>query len=269
MKQGRVQAVLFDWAGTVVDHGSRAPVEAFKKLFHRYGVELDEALIRRDMGMSKREHLVALLETDSVRVHWLEQNGGAVFEDIEPLYSELLAAQREAIAERAIPFVGVVDVVKFLEQRRIQMGTTTGYPASVIEELREIAAEHGYCPPVTVTDSDVPAGRPEPWMICRACEELRVSPFTEVVVVDDTVAGIEAARQAGCWAVGVTATGNLVALEENQLSALASKDREALFETAATALTGAGAHFVVPSVVQIPEVINQIDALLANGTSPV
>ena len=33
-----IQAVIFDWAGTVLDHGSRAPMAAFVEAFSRFGV---------------------------------------------------------------------------------------------------------------------------------------------------------------------------------------------------------------------------------------
>ena len=35
-------AVVFDWAGTVVDFGSRAPVGAFVELFARHGVTISD-----------------------------------------------------------------------------------------------------------------------------------------------------------------------------------------------------------------------------------
>ena len=39
----RVRAVIFDWAGTTVDFGSRAPVLAFVRTFAEFGVTLTAA----------------------------------------------------------------------------------------------------------------------------------------------------------------------------------------------------------------------------------
>ena len=36
-----IRAVVFDWAGTIVDHGSCAPVKAFLEVFKRNGVTVD------------------------------------------------------------------------------------------------------------------------------------------------------------------------------------------------------------------------------------
>ncbi len=38
--RGPLQAVIFDWAGTTVDYGSRAPAMVFVEVFRRQGVEI-------------------------------------------------------------------------------------------------------------------------------------------------------------------------------------------------------------------------------------
>ena len=53
--------VIFDWAGTMVDFGCRAPIEALVTAFARRGVALDEAAARVDMGKAKADHVRALL----------------------------------------------------------------------------------------------------------------------------------------------------------------------------------------------------------------
>ena len=52
-------AVLFDWAGTMIDFGSRAPVIAMENVLAHANVPVDEVTIRRYMGMAKREHVLA------------------------------------------------------------------------------------------------------------------------------------------------------------------------------------------------------------------
>lgn len=49
----RIEAVIFDWAGTTVDFGSIAPVQAFLKAFQQFGItpSLDE--VRKPMGLPK------------------------------------------------------------------------------------------------------------------------------------------------------------------------------------------------------------------------
>jgi hypothetical protein len=48
---GPVKAVIFDWAGTIVDHGSTAPVQAFIEAFKRFGDVTIDAVSDTDDGM--------------------------------------------------------------------------------------------------------------------------------------------------------------------------------------------------------------------------
>ena len=56
-----IQAVVFDWAGTLVDCGSCGPVQAFVESFAAHGVQVTTAEARAPMGMGKREHVAAML----------------------------------------------------------------------------------------------------------------------------------------------------------------------------------------------------------------
>ena len=53
------KAVVFDWAGTIMDFGSRAPVIALLQLFNAAGVPITEAEICSDMGLQKIDHIRA------------------------------------------------------------------------------------------------------------------------------------------------------------------------------------------------------------------
>ena len=50
------QLVIFDWAGTTVDYGCFAPVNAFALAFQKFGVTPTVEEIRAPMGMLKRDH---------------------------------------------------------------------------------------------------------------------------------------------------------------------------------------------------------------------
>jgi phosphonoacetaldehyde hydrolase len=49
----KLAAVVFDWAGTVVDFGSHAPMGAFVELFRSQGVDIAIAEARVPMGLPK------------------------------------------------------------------------------------------------------------------------------------------------------------------------------------------------------------------------
>ena len=91
-----LKAVVFDWAGTMIDFGSRAPVVALCKLFEAAGVPLTEAEARADMGMAKSDHIAAILAGPRVRDEWIAEHGkapdagdaAALFADIGPMMRE-------------------------------------------------------------------------------------------------------------------------------------------------------------------------------------
>ena len=45
-----VEAVIFDWAGTTVDYGCFAPVQAFVEVFKHFGIEPTMQEVREPMG---------------------------------------------------------------------------------------------------------------------------------------------------------------------------------------------------------------------------
>ena len=71
----RIEAVIFDWAGTVVDYGCFAPVEAFRQAFEEAGIHPAVEEIRKPMGLSKRLHVQTMLEMPRITALWQEVHG--------------------------------------------------------------------------------------------------------------------------------------------------------------------------------------------------
>merc|ERR1712184_14010 len=72
---GRVQACIFDWAGTVCDAGVFAPVLTFKKLFEDEGVPITTEEVRAPMGVHKRLHIQAICRNPEVSARWTAKHG--------------------------------------------------------------------------------------------------------------------------------------------------------------------------------------------------
>lgn len=58
----KIEAVIFDWAGTTVDYGCFAPVQAFIEVFKEFGMEVTMEETRKPMGMLKWDHIKTMLE---------------------------------------------------------------------------------------------------------------------------------------------------------------------------------------------------------------
>ena len=264
-----LQAVIFDWAGTTVDHGSLAPVKAITELFCREGILVQDEDARRDMGIYKKDHIRRILRFPHVETQWSDVHGRIPGEeDVDRLFSEFIPVQLERLPAHSRVIGGVVETVERLRSQGLKIGSTTGYTRPMLETLLASAAQEGYEPDLSFCPDDVGGGRPYPWMCLRIALELRIDATSAAVKIGDTVIDIEEALNAGMWAVGVTGTGNEAALSAEDLKALPAHERKLLLEKAGDNLERAGAHFVVSSVAAIEPVLEKIEARIAAGKRP-
>jgi phosphonoacetaldehyde hydrolase len=266
---GPVRAVIFDWAGTTVDYGSRAPVDAFMKLFRRHGVTVSAEEVRRSMGAYKKDHIHLILALEPVIEQWQRLNGRSPTpDDVESLYREFIPLQTEVIGHHSDLIPGVMETVNWLRQQSIGIGSTTGYTREMMSSLLPQAAAAGFSPQSIVCANEVPAGRPAPWMAIASAMQLGVYPMEAGVKVGDTVADIAEGLNAGMWAVGVTKTGNEFGLTLAEVEAMSPSDFSSRLQVASERLLQAGAHFVVEAVAQLPPIIGEINERLARCEKP-
>ncbi|MGX9965664.1 phosphonoacetaldehyde hydrolase [Roseomonas sp. F4] len=262
-----IKAVILDWAGTVLDHGSRAPMGAFVEAFGRFGVALSIADARGPMGMAKADHI--RLVGRAVNEAWRARHGRdfgeadvqAIFEVFEPLniaaveaHSALIPGAREALDQ--------------LAARGIRIGSTTGYTRPIMDRLAPLAAAQGFRPEIIICAGDLPEGRPAPLQMWKAMAEMGVWPARQVVKVDDTPPGIGEGRNAGTWTIGLALSGNIAGLSAEELAALSDTARAELRRVATAELTGAGAHLVIDSIAGLPAALAAIEARMAAGEEP-
>ncbi|HZZ86965.1 MAG TPA: phosphonoacetaldehyde hydrolase [Caulobacteraceae bacterium] len=254
-----VKAVIFDWAGTMVDFGCMAPVRALTQVLAEEGVAISAEEARRDMGKAKLDHLRALLAEPLVAARWRALKGAAASDaDVERLYRKLEPAMAAAAAQSARLIPGVADVVAELRGLGVRIGSGTGYTREMMAAILSSAAEQGYAPDVVVCAGETPSGRPAPLMAWKAMIELDAWPARACIKVDDAAVGIEEGRLAGCWTVGLSASGNGMGLDRDAYFALAPADREARLANAAAPLRAAGADYVIEDVSQLMPVVREI-----------
>jgi phosphonoacetaldehyde hydrolase len=267
--QGPVRAIIFDWAGTVVDYGSRAPVDAFVELFARHGVKVTAEQARGPMGSHKRDHVRLILAMEPVAQQWRQKTGRAAStDDVEILFREFIPLQAEVIGHHADVIPGVPEAVESLRGQGIVIGATTGYTRVMMPSLLAQAAAAGFAPAANVCADEVPAGRPAPWMAIVAAMQLGVYPMQACVKVGDTLVDIAEGLNAGMWTVGITKTGNELGLSQAEVEALPPHVLASRLTVAHDRFVQAGAHLVIPEVAQLPAVIREINHYLAQGVQP-
>ncbi|WP_454759542.1 phosphonoacetaldehyde hydrolase [Caulobacter segnis] len=269
MTRSPIQAVVFDWAGTMIDFGCRAPVAALREVFAEAGIEISEAEARADMGKAKRDHVRALLALPRVTGLWKDRHGAAPAEtDVDRLHDTVEPKMRAAARDCAQLIPGAADLVADLRARGVKIGSTTGYTRPMMADILPLAADQGYAPEVVVCAGETTAGRPSPLMMWKALVELGAWPARACVKVDDAVVGIGEGLEVGAWTVGLSASGNGVGLPVAALAILPAAERAARIEASAKALREAGAHYVVESVAELGPVLDEIAARIARGERP-
>jgi phosphonoacetaldehyde hydrolase len=264
-----LKAVIFDWAGTVVDFGSLAPVRAVTEAFHAADVPITAGEARGPMGMAKRDHLGALLKLPRIAARWQQVHGTPPGEnDVDKLYESFLPLQQQLLAVHAALIPGCLKTLSALQSKGLQIGSTTGYTRELMDVLAPLAARQGFAPEAIVTASDVPVGRPAPWMCFECAHRMNVFPPASIVVVDDTTVGVEAGLSAGMWSVGVVQSGNLMGLSLDEFAQLDPQEKMVRTSDVRSQLLSAGAHFAIDTVAELPATITQIWERLSSGCRP-
>jgi len=264
-----VSTAIFDWAGTVLDFGCIAPVQAFREAFAEAGVEISEAEARLPMGAAKREHIELILAQEAPQARWQEKYGRPSNQsDVDKLYTAFLRIDEVNCAKYSAMIPGALDVINDLRAKGIAIGSTTGYPREVMDGLMPLAAAQGYAPDHCTTVSEVKRGRPYPDMVLDNALALGAPSMRSCVVVDDSPTGLTSGRVAGTWAVGIIASGNEVGLSLADWTALSGDEQEARRSAAVAKLNAAGAHYTIDTIADLPAVIEMINMRLENGEQP-
>lgn len=264
-----IQAVVFDWAGTMIDHGCRAPVIALRRIFDDAGCPITEAETRADMGVAKRDHIRRLLATPRIASAWRLAHGALATEaDIDRLHDAVEPMMRIAARDSAALIPGALDAVGYLKARGVRIGSSTGYTRPMMADILPLAAAQGYAPEVVVCAGETPLGRPSPLMMWKNLVELGVWPAHAAIKVDDAEVGVAEGRAAGAWTVGLSASGNGVGLDRTELQALSAAERDRRVSASAARLRAAGADYVIGSVAELPQIFDAISERLLAGERP-
>jgi phosphonoacetaldehyde hydrolase len=267
--RGPVKLVILDWAGTTMDYGCYAPAVVFVEVYRRHGVEITMEQARRPMGLHKRDHIREISQMEEVAALWEQVHGRALTEqDVEDMFADFQPLQLQCLADYADLIPGTLETVAALRERGILIGSSTGYFTEAMELLKKEAARRGYVPDSSVCATQVPAGRPQPWMVMQNMMNTGMYPPEAVVKVDDTKPGIGEGLNANTWTIGLAKTGNEVGLNLAEINALAPEVLRQKLAVARDGLAKSGTHYVVDGITDILPVIDDINARLARGERP-
>ena len=261
--RGPIKAVVLDWAGTTVDYGSIAPAVVFVEAFKHAGVDISMAEARGPMGMSKKDHIRAIMHMPRVMSAWTDAHGRAPRdEDVERVYAQFTAMQMRVLTQYADLIPGTMEAMLYFRSRDIRVGSCSGYTRAMMDVLVPAAAQLGFRPDTVVAGDEVPAGRPAPWMALENAKLLGVYPMEAIVKIGDTIADVEEGLNAGMWTIGLAKTGNVMGLSLAELEDMPEAEVRSRLDAANGVLASAGAHYVVDGIGDVPPVVEEIERRL-------
>lgn len=256
----RFDAVIFDWAGTTVDYGCFAPVQAFVEAFREFGVEPTMDETRKPMGMLKHDHINTMLHMNRIARAWEDAHGAAPTDaDVDAVYAHFEPKLLSILDGFAAPKPGVVEAVAALREIGLKIGSTTGYTDAMMEIVVPRAAEQGYAPDFWISPDGVDGhGRPYPYMIFENMRALGLADVRRVAKVGDTISDIKEGKNAGCFTIGVTEGSSQMGMSEAEFEALAPEARQAARDAARAAFVEAGADAIIDRMAQLPALLAQL-----------
>jgi phosphonoacetaldehyde hydrolase len=190
--------------------------------------------------------------------------------DVDRMFADFVPLQLNCLRDYTTLLPHVAEVTQSLQKQGIKIGSSTGFVRSMVDILEADAKAQGYVPDASVAGDDVINGaRPKPFMVYRNLDLMNVHPIQSVVKVDDTVSGIGEALEAGCWGVGIARYSNYMdvdtlaqgeSLSEAEIGRRLTYTREKLRQ--------AGAHYVIDTFDQLPDVIEDVNVRLGSGERP-
>jgi beta-phosphoglucomutase len=188
----KYQAIIFDLDG-VICHTDKYHYQAWKSLADQLGVYFDEQINNRLRGVSRMESLEIILERYS----------GALLSETQKLE---LATQKNSIYRELLKNMSPADlsdaVKNTLDQlREMGLSLAIGSSSKNAPFILERIGLGGYFDEIS-DGNNITQSKPEPEVFLKAAEYLGL-PTEVCIVVEDAVAGIEAAHRASMIAVAI------------------------------------------------------------------
>jgi len=264
-----IDCVILDWAGTTIDYGCFAPLEAFIQAFREKNIEITVEEAREPMGMLKRDHIQAILDMPGIQKLWNDEYGeNYTKKDIEDLYNKFETKIFEVLKDFTTPIDGVVEIIKYLKSKNIKIGSTTGYTSEMMRVVTREAKTKGYQPDNWVSSDIVKKGRPYPFMIYKNLLDLGVANTNNVIKIGDTTVDIKEGRNAKVWSVGVILGSSELGFSKKEVENLSELELKNEMKRVRKKMYKAGAHFVIDSIKDIPDLLEIIEAKLEIGEKP-
>jgi len=190
------RGVIWDMDGVLVDTGE-AHYQSWLEILSVNGIAFSRDFFQDTFGMNNTGILSKLLG---------ENHTSELLAEISTRKEEKFRRRVQGCVQ---PLPGVLAWLSALKSARFRMGLASSAPPANIDALVDELEMRQYFD-VLVSGVDMP-GKPEPSLFLEVARCIGVPP-DRCIVVEDAIAGVEAAKRAGMACIAVTTTNSANAL---------------------------------------------------------
>lgn len=183
-----LKGFIFDMDGVIVDNHI-FHFQAWMEFAKKYNFNLDETKYRNEFNGKTNADLFRMIFGDLSEKQILEYSI-----EKESNYQSLYKSKIK-------PHEGVVSFLNYLENRGLKIALGTSAPKSNVDFTLDTLALRQYFE-VIVDGSEVKRGKPNKEVYSKCCDALELPP-NECIVFEDSIAGLQSGKSAGCQVIGV------------------------------------------------------------------
>ncbi|GCE16683.1 HAD family hydrolase [Dictyobacter kobayashii] len=196
-----IHAVIWDLDGVIIDSAEEHK-RSWYRLAEEEGLPFSDQQFHDTFGM-RNDAIIPILwnVTDKKRVQELADKKEAYFRDF--------------VRDTAAPLPGAIELLSALREAGYKQALASSTPIKNIEVISEALGLKKYLTAL-VSGETVPHGKPAPDVFLKAAAELSVEP-AHSLVIEDAVAGVQAAHAGGMYCIAVAGERDLPGLKAAEL----------------------------------------------------
>ena len=183
------RGVIFDVDGVLVD-SEPLHQRAWEQILGGFGITLTDLEFKKLMGKT----------THQILAMYFEQCG--IQEDLEFWSFKKDEVYRSLVHEELKPLDGVVSLLEYLKSRKIRIGVASSAVRENVQAALDcLGPQISFDSILSVEDITHP--KPDPEIYLKMAQKLELPP-NNCAVIEDSVPGIQSAKQAGAFVIGIT-----------------------------------------------------------------
>jgi len=196
-----IQAVIWDLDGVIIDSADEHR-RAWQRLAREEGIKFTDEDFWATFG-KRNDDIIAIL--------W----GPLSPEQVQLLRDRKEIYFRDLIRQTAAPLPGSMELMRSLHEAGYLQALASSAPIENIQLISEVLGLERYLTAL-VSGETVPHGKPAPDIFLKAAQQLHIEP-SRSLVIEDAVAGVEAAHAAGMRCIAVASNRDLPGLRKAEL----------------------------------------------------